>query len=80
MHHKKIVCGFGDSIFVEPEYRSYTLMLAERFEKEMRELSVQIIGWPTHINGPMYKLLSQLGYVGDDIVMEKRLCVLQLAS
>ena len=42
----------------------------------MRERNVQIIGWPTHVDGPMYALLKARGYVGDDIVMEKRLpCV-----
>jgi hypothetical protein len=36
---------------------------------------VGIIGWPVHLNGPVYDVLKAKGYVGDDIVMEKRLCV-----
>lgn len=73
MHHKKILCGIGDSVYVEPEYRAYTAVVAERFEQAMKELKVEIIGWPTHIDGPTYQVLKTRGYVGDDIVMEKRI-------
>jgi len=75
LHHKKILCGMGDSIYIEPDYRSYTAVVAEKFEQAMKELKVEIIGWPTHIDGPTYQVLKTRGYVGDDIVMEKRLCV-----
>lgn len=74
MHHKKILCGMADTMYVELDYRAYTGVVADRFEKEMRKLGVKIIGWPTHINGPVYEVLKALGYVGDDIVMEKRIC------
>lgn len=74
MHHKKIVGGIGDSMYLEPDYRSYTAVVAERFEKELRGLGVQIIGWPVTPDGPLHKVLQARGYVGDDIVMEKRLC------
>jgi hypothetical protein len=74
-HHQKILCGHGDSIYIEPAYRSYAVVMAEKFESAMKALKVQAIGWPTHIDGPMYEVLKNLGYVGDDIVMEKRLCV-----
>lgn len=73
-HHKNILCGNGDSIYVEPPHRAYTAVMAERFERELARLGAQIIGWPTHRNGPVYELLKARGYVGDDIVMEKRLC------
>lgn len=75
LHHKKILCGMGDSIYIEPSHRAYTGVVAEKFEGQMRELGAQIIGWPTHIDGPVYGVLKARGYVGDDIVMEKRLCV-----
>ncbi len=76
MHHKRILCGIGDSIYIEPDYRSYTGVIAEKFEKEMAGHGANIIGWPTHLNGPVYNVLKARGYVGDDIVMEKRLpCV-----
>jgi len=75
LHHKKILCGIGDSIYIEPDYRAYTAVVAEKFEREMKALNVEIIGWPVHIDGPIYEVLKTRGYVGDDIVMEKRLCV-----
>lgn len=75
LHHKKILCGIGDSIYIEPDYRSHTWAVAKRFEKEMESLGAKIIGWPVHLNGPVYEVLKAKGYVGDDIVMEKRLCV-----
>jgi len=78
LHHKRILCGIGDSIYVDPDYRSYTGVMAEKFEQAMKALNVEIIGWPTHIDGPVYEVLKARGYVGDDIVMEKRLCALQL--
>lgn len=77
LHHKKIPCGFGDSIYIEPEYRSHTWAVAKRFEEEMKTLGAQIIGWPVHFEGPVYEILKAKGYIGDDIVMEKRLCVSQ---
>jgi hypothetical protein len=73
LHHKNILCGIGDSIYIEPGFRSYTGPVAERFENELRALNVQIIGWPAHIDGPVHGVLKARGYVGDDIVMEKRL-------
>jgi hypothetical protein len=73
-HHRKILCGNGDSIYIEPGYRSYTAVMAERFEKEFFGMGAEIIGWPTHVNGPVYEILKSRGYVGDDVLMEKRLC------
>lgn len=72
-HHKKILCGHGDSIYLGPEYRAYAPIMADKFEEVMKDLGVQAIGWPTHIDGPMYEVLKARGYVGDDIIMEKRI-------
>ena len=72
-HHNRILCANVDSIYIEPAYRSCASVVADRFEKEFVSLGAAIIGWPTHINGPMYSVLKSRGYVGDDIVMEKRL-------
>lgn len=75
LHHRKVLCGLGDSMYLQPTYRfSYATGMAERFEREMTELGAGIIGWPTHMNSPMYDFLKSRGYVGDDIVMEKMLC------
>ena len=74
-HHKNLLCGNVDSIYVEPDYRTYTVVLTDQLEKAMRQAQAAIIGWPTHPDGKVYELLKALGYVGDDVVMEKRLCV-----
>ena len=73
LHHKKIPCGFGDSIYIESDFRSHTWAVAKRFEEEIKARGAQIIGWPVHLNGPVYEILKAKGYVGDDIVMEKLL-------
>ena len=73
-HHSKIIGSIGDSMYVEPGYRSYAALLVDRFESEMQKLGAGIIGWPTHPDGALCELLKAKGFVGDDIVMEKRLC------
>lgn len=75
LHHKSIVGAIGDSIYIEPEYRSYAAVVIERFETEVQALGAAILGWPTTLNGQVYQILKARGFVGDDIVMEKRLCV-----
>jgi hypothetical protein len=72
-HHKKILCGSVDSAYIAPEYRSYAAVLVEKFEQAMSDRGVNIIGWSTHINGPLYHVLKSRGYVGDDVMMEKLL-------
>jgi len=73
LHHKGILCGIGDSIYIEPDYRAHTWAVAKRFEREIASLGAKILGWPVHLNGPVYEILKAKGYVGDDIVMERRL-------
>lgn len=76
LHHRKVLCALGDSMYLEPNHRfAYAAVVAEKFESEMKALGAGIIGWPTHMNSPLYEFLQSRGYVGDDIVMEKRLCV-----
>jgi hypothetical protein len=72
-HHNKILCGAVDSIYIDPQYRSYTAVVCEKFEQTMKKLGVEIIGWTTHIDGPIFQVLKARGYVGDDVIMEKRL-------
>jgi hypothetical protein len=73
LHSKKIICGSVDSIYVDPEYRAYTAVLAEKFEQEVvGRRGAEIISWSTHIDGPIYQILKARGYVGDDVTMEKR--------
>jgi hypothetical protein len=73
-HHKTVMCANVDCVYVEPNYRTYTAVLIEFFEKEAMDRSVKIIAWPTHVHGPVYEVLKAKGYVGDDLVMEKKLC------
>lgn len=73
MHHKGILGALGDTFYVQPDYRSYSPVLAEALEKALAGKGAHIIGWPVHINGPVYQLLEARGYTGDDVVMEKRL-------
>jgi len=75
LHHKKILCGNGDSIYINPEYRSYADVVCEKFEQILTAKGVNIIGWPVHIDGSMYQVLKGRKYTADDTVMEKRLCV-----
>jgi hypothetical protein len=77
LHHGKVKGGIGDSVYIEPNYRVYAGVLTKRFEDEMQARGVGIIGWPTQLNGPVYGVLKAMGYTGDDIVMEKRLCASQ---
>lgn len=74
IHHKKIIGAIGDTIYVDPEYRSYAGVLIDKFLDEMRERKVQIVGWPVTPDGYVYQLLKGRKFVGDDIVMELRLC------
>jgi hypothetical protein len=74
LHHKSVQCALGDSIYVDPDYRSYTGVMVERFETEIKKLGAKIIGWPVTPDGPVYKVLKARGFVGDDVIMEK-LCV-----
>jgi hypothetical protein len=74
LHHHKIKGAIGDTCYIEPEYRVYGGILVDKFVEEMRRRQVQIIGWPTTPDGHVHALLLARGFIGDDIVMEKRLC------
>lgn len=75
LHHKKVLCGIGDSLYIEPEYRAHIRGMIAKFEDELRNMGVEIIGWPTTLGSHLYELLKARDYIGDDVVMEKRLCV-----
>lgn len=77
MHHKKIIGALGDSIYIEPPFRSHASALINRFESEVKGMGAGIIGWPTQEGGAVYNVLKAKGYVGDDVVMEKRICASQ---
>lgn len=73
LHHRRILGGIGDSIYIEPEYRSYAVVMVDRVEEQFGSMGVGIIGWPTQEGGAVHQVLKAKGYIGDDIVMEKRI-------
>lgn len=74
-HHRHIMCGNGDSIYLYPRYQSYAAVLVAMLERELLERGARIFGWPVSQDGQMFKVLSSLGFAGDEVVMEKKLCV-----
>jgi len=70
-HHRSILCGYGDSIYLEPAYRGHGAALLRAIERELKEGGAIALGWPATQDSPLYALLKSFGYVGDDIVMEK---------
>lgn len=73
MHHKKIKGAIGDSMYIEPEYRSYAGPLVDRFLEMMTAEGAGIVGWPVTPQSYLHKVLVARGFVEDDVVMEKRL-------
>ena len=75
--HHKVMCACGDSFYIEPQYRSYAGPLEERFEKEFAKMGAEIFGWGVTPGSSLHSLLVAKGFIADDVVMEKRLCVSQ---
>jgi hypothetical protein len=74
LHHQSILCGGGDSIYLDPDTRGlWTGKVVGRFEQELKDEGAEIIGWPVTQGGSVQQYLEARGYIGDDIVMEKRL-------
>ena len=76
LHHKPIIVGNVDSFYIEPDYRQYASVLIKKMESEFESRGVVIVGWPTSPDGPLFSVLKELGYIPDDVIMEKRLCAL----
>jgi hypothetical protein len=73
-HHKKMLVANGDSIYIEPEYRGHAASMIEVFLADLKARGALTIGWPVSQTGPVYDLLRALGFVGDEIIMEKLIC------
>ena len=73
-HHVKLLVANGDSIYIEVEYRSYAAAIIKPLLTELKTMGAVSMGWAVSQNGPMYELLKSLGFVGDEIIMEKLLC------
>lgn len=74
-HHKSILCANGDSIYTRPRYREFLPAMLDAFANELEKRGVKMLGWPVHTSGAVHAILVSKGYVADDVVMEKRLCV-----
>jgi hypothetical protein len=75
LHHKSVVCAAVDTMYIEPNYRGYAPVMVAKIEKEFTAMGVELIGWPTTAGSPTFELLQALGYIADDVVMEKRLII-----
>lgn len=73
LHHRQIACANVDAFYIEPENRAYVRSLIARAESEFNERGVTVIGWPTTASGSLCAVLKDLGYIADDVVMEKKL-------
>lgn len=73
-HHKKMLVANGDSIYIEPEFRACTATMIKLLLAELEARKALTIGWAVSQTGPVYDLLCALGFVGDEIIMEKLIC------
>ena len=74
LHHHPVLCGNVDTFYVEKDCRSYAASVIGKIEEEFSTRGVSVMGWPTSPDGALFKVLQTLGYIPDDVVMEKRLC------
>lgn len=72
LHHRAVISAQNDSFYVEPDFRAYSPLLVEAYEKEMVRRGAQALNWLVHTEGPVYALLKARGYVADESMMEKR--------
>jgi GNAT superfamily N-acetyltransferase len=72
-HHRTMLCGYGDSIYVEPEHQGSGLAsrLLAKCEDRLREMGVKRIGWTVDVGSAIHELLNAAGYGDDEIVVEK---------
>ena len=73
-HHQKLTTANGDSIYIEPEYRVHSPVLLDKIINEVKSAGAVTLNWWVSKDGHMYALLEKMGFVGDEIVMEKFLC------
>lgn len=77
LHHAPVRCANVDTFYLEPLYRCYTRSFISSLEQEFEQREIVVVGWPVSPSGGLFKILKRLGYAPDDVVMEKRICVLQ---
>jgi hypothetical protein len=75
LHHQSVLGAIADTFYVEPEYRAYAGVMVDMFVNELKTRNVNMIGWPVTPGSYGHQLLLARGFVADDVVMEKTLCV-----
>jgi hypothetical protein len=76
LHHEVVPCANVDLFYIEPEHRTSIKRLIRTMEEEFRSRGVVVVGWPISPMGKLFDILKTLGYMPDDVVMEKRICAL----
>lgn len=73
LHHKSILCGKGDAVYVEfgPGRGGIAKDLIHEAERHMKARGVQRIGWYANPESRLHLLLRAMGYLDDEVVMEK---------
>jgi hypothetical protein len=75
LHHQSMLGAIADTFYVEPQFRSYAGVMVDMFVAELKNRNVNMIGWPVTPGSYGHQLLLARGFVADDVVMEKNLCV-----
>jgi hypothetical protein len=73
-HHCKFIAANGDSLYVEPKYRIHSPVLIDKVISEVKRTEAVSLNWGVSPGSPLYEMLLKLGFVGDEVIMEKRLC------
>jgi GNAT superfamily N-acetyltransferase len=73
MHHRTVICGFGDVIYVE-EGRGRAHVAADliRASREWaRSKGARRLAWWVEPDSPLKKILQSLGFASDEVLMEQ---------
>lgn len=73
VHHRSMMVGRGDVMYIEPPYRGQSKELLSTAEHLLRAHGVKRLGWAVTNGGSLYKLLRAIGFRDDEIVLEKNL-------
>ena len=76
LHHEVVPCANVDLFHLEHDRRASIRRLIRTLEDEFRRRGIVVVGWPISPMGKLFEILKTLGYMPDDVVMEKRICAL----
>lgn len=80
LHHAPVKCANVDTFYLRPAVRGRIRSFIALMEKEFEARGIVVVGWPVSPSGGLFGILKSLGYGPDDVVMEKRICVLPQQS